>query len=108
MAPLFHHLHNLCAILCYKLSRTKLLAKTMHVFFTVDHVIVLPLLTLVSTLDTTLIGCTEEFVVFIIYTDSDLVDSLLILHFILMETPIPEGGVDSLEQNLLQKVCSLP
>ena len=64
----------------------------------------LPPLTLVSTQDTTLIDCTEEFVAFIVHTDSLLVDSLLMLHSILMETPILEGGEDSLEQNLLQKV----
>lgn len=63
----------------------------------------LPVLTLVSTLGTMLIDCTEEFVAFIVHTDSDSVDSMLILHSILMETPIPEGGVDLLEQNLLQK-----
>ena len=67
----------------------------------------LPLLTLVSTLDTTLICCTEEFVAFITLTDLLLVDSLPMLHSILMEKPTAEGGEDSLEQNLLQKVCLL-
>ena len=67
----------------------------------------LPPLTLVSTLDTTLIGCTEEFAAFIVLTDLILVDSLPILHSILMELSIAEGGEDSLEQNLLQKVCLL-
>ena len=67
----------------------------------------LPVLTLVSTLGTMLIDYTEEFVAFIVHTDSDLVGSMLILHSILMEMPIPEEGADLLEQNLPQKVCSL-
>ena len=72
-----------------------------------DHVMMPTVITLVFTVDTTVIDCFEESVVHTAITGLLFMDNMLILIFILIHKPTAKGLEDSLEEYLLHKVCSL-
>ena len=79
-------------------------------YFAEDHVKQITVVTLAFTMDTgnTIPLYIKDFVVFVpVHTNILVPQDMLILHSILLDKPTDAGEEVSLEQNLLQKVCSL-